>query len=70
MEELFRIIQDIHRSGTPILLIEQNAIQALEIATRAYVMQTGRIVLEGTGQDLLDDPEVQRRYLGQFAAEA
>ena len=69
VEELFQIIQDIHRGGTPILLIEQNAIQALEIATRAYVMQTGRIVLEGLGQELLDNPEVQRRYLGEFAAE-
>ena len=64
VEELFGIILEIQQAGTPVLLIEQNAVQALEIATRAYVMQTGQIVLEGTGQQLLDDPEVQRRYLG------
>jgi branched-chain amino acid transport system ATP-binding protein len=70
VEELFEIIAGIHQGGTPILLVEQNAVQALEIATRAYVMQTGRIVMEGTGQQLLDDPEVQQRYLGEYAAEA
>jgi branched-chain amino acid transport system ATP-binding protein len=67
VEELFNIILDIHKAGTPILLVEQNAVQALEIATRAYVMQTGRIVLEGRGADLLENPEVQRSYLGEFA---
>jgi branched-chain amino acid transport system ATP-binding protein len=69
VDELFEIIVSIQQSGTPILLVEQNAVQALEIATRAYVMQTGRIVLEGTGQQLLDDPEVQKHYLGEYAVE-
>jgi len=64
VEEVFEIIVNICESGTPILLVEQNAHQALEIATRGYVMQTGTIVMEGTGQELLANPDVRRRYLG------
>jgi branched-chain amino acid transport system ATP-binding protein len=62
---IFRIIRQINEErGTTILLVEQNANQALRIAHRGYVMQTGRIALEGTAADLLNDEEVKRAYLG------
>ena len=64
VQELFAIIQDINRSDTTILLVEQNANQALRIASRAYVLETGRITLAGTGQELLGDPRVKEAYLG------
>ena len=55
VQELFAIIQDINRTDTTILLVEQNAHQALRIASRAYVLETGRITLAGTGQELLGE---------------
>ena len=64
IREIFKSIVAINREGTTILLIEQNVKQALRIAHKAYVMETGAIVLSGTGRDLLDDPKVQSAYLG------
>jgi branched-chain amino acid transport system ATP-binding protein len=65
ISEVFRIIGQIHDEGTTILLIEQNAMAALTIADYGYVMETGRIVLEGTGKDLLNDERVKKAYLGE-----
>ena len=64
VEEVFSIIQDINRQGTTILLVEQNALMALGVATRGYVLQTGRIVRSGDAQFLLADDEVRKAYLG------
>ncbi len=64
VREIFRIVQAINRQGTTILLVEQNVRQALEIAGRAYVLETGRVVLSGTGRELLGHPHVRRAYLG------
>ncbi len=64
IQEIFNIIQQIQSTGTTVLLIEQNAKMALEIANRGYVLETGRIVTSGTGQSLLNSPEVQKAYLG------
>jgi branched-chain amino acid transport system ATP-binding protein len=64
VREIFRIIIDLKREGRTILLVEQNARKALQCADRAYVMETGRIVLAGSGEKLLHSPEVQRAYLG------
>jgi branched-chain amino acid transport system ATP-binding protein len=64
VEEIFDIIQEINEHGTSILLVEQNAQMALSIASRAYVLETGRIVLEGDAKDVADNPEVQKAYLG------
>lgn len=64
VKEIFSIIEEINRNGTTILLIEQNAKMALSIADKAYVLETGNIVLEGTGKELLNSPNVQKAYLG------
>jgi len=64
VEEVFRVVQDIRREGITVLLVEQNVQQALRIADRAYVMESGRIVLEGPGPELLQSAEVRRAYLG------
>ncbi len=64
VDEVFAAIEEIHRDGTTILLVEQNALRALEIADRAYVLETGQIRLSGTGDDLLHNPAVRRAYLG------
>ncbi|MCW6665530.1 ABC transporter ATP-binding protein [Aerococcaceae bacterium NML180378] len=64
IKEIFNIIQDIQHQGTTVLLIEQNAKMALSIATRGYVLETGSIVLSGTGQELLESDAVQKAYLG------
>ncbi|MBF0779632.1 MULTISPECIES: ABC transporter ATP-binding protein [unclassified Granulicatella] len=64
IKEIFNIIQDIQKQGTTVLLIEQNANVALSISNRGYVLETGKIVLSGTGQELLSSPEVQKAYLG------
>lgn len=63
-EEIFNIIQDINSQGTSILLVEQNAQMALSVAHRGYVLETGQIVLEGKSNDLLNDPQIARAYLG------
>ena len=63
-EEIFRIIQEINSQGTSILLVEQNALMALQIANRAYVLETGRIVLEGSAKELRESARVREAYLG------
>jgi branched-chain amino acid transport system ATP-binding protein len=65
VEKIFSIIQAINREGTPILLVEQNARQALKVAHRGYVLVTGEIQLQGTGRELLASDEVRRAYLGE-----
>ncbi|RYG46788.1 ABC transporter ATP-binding protein, partial [bacterium] len=62
--EIFNIVLDLNKEGGTILIVEQNANRALEIAHRAYVLETGKIVLSGTGRDLLADPKVKEAYLG------
>jgi branched-chain amino acid transport system ATP-binding protein len=64
IQQIFSIITEIAQQGTTILVVEQNAQQALSRADRAYVMETGRIVKEGTGQELIHDPAVREAYLG------
>lgn len=64
VQQIFDIILELHEHGTTILLVEQNAQMALSIATRGYVLETGNIVLEGTGQKLLNSSAVKKAYLG------
>ena len=64
VEEIFELILKIKKRGKTILLIEQNAVMALQVADRGYVLETGHIVTTGSGKDLLVDPEVKRAYLG------
>ena len=64
VEEIFRIIVEINKQGTSILLVEQNAQMALSIAHRAYVLETGRIVLSGPAKEIADNPQVKTAYLG------
>jgi branched-chain amino acid transport system ATP-binding protein len=64
IQQIFDIITEINQQGTTILLVEQNAQQALSRAHRGYVLETGRIVKEGTGEELLHDPAVKEAYLG------
>lgn len=64
VREIFEIIKDINQTGTTILLVEQNASMALSIAHRAYVIETGSIVLSGTGEELAKSSEIQKAYLG------
>ena len=64
IREIFKIIQEIQKTGTTVLLIEQNAKMALSISNRAYVLETGSAVLSGTGQELLESDEIQKAYLG------
>jgi branched-chain amino acid transport system ATP-binding protein len=65
VETIFEIIQDIHAQGTPILLVEQNALMALQVAGRGYVLQTGRIVLDDTADNLRQNEMVRKAYLGE-----
>lgn len=64
VEQIFEIIQALHEAGTTILLVEQNAQMALSIATRAYVLETGKVTLSGTGEELLHNDDVRKAYLG------
>lgn len=64
VESIYEVISDLHQKGTTILLVEQNARMALSVANRGYVLETGRIVLEGSAQDLMTNPQVQAAYLG------
>jgi branched-chain amino acid transport system ATP-binding protein len=64
VDTIFQVIRDINQEGTTILLIEQNALKALGVAARGYVLETGRIVKEGPSKVLLESPDVQRAYLG------
>ena len=64
VEQIFDIIKELHRSGTTILLVEQNAQAALSVADRAYVLETGKITLSGTGEELIHSDAVRKAYLG------
>ena len=64
VEQIFEIIQSLHKAGSTILLVEQNAQMALQIADRAYVLESGRITLSGTGAELMASESVKRAYLG------
>jgi branched-chain amino acid transport system ATP-binding protein len=65
VEQIFQIIQEINKGGTTILLVEQNANMALSIAHRAYVLETGEVVLQGDAKELASNPEVRKAYLGE-----
>ncbi len=65
VDEIFSIIEQVHSEGTTVLLVEQNARKALSIADRAYVLETGTISMEGKAQDLLNNDEIQKAYLGE-----
>ena len=62
--EIFRVIEEVHAEGVTVLLVEQNVFRTLSVADRAYVLENGRIVLDGTGKQLLADEHVKRAYLG------
>lgn len=64
VEEMFGVVEEIHRQGVTVLLVEQNTEHALALASRAFVLESGRVVLSGTGQGLLADPRVREAYLG------
>jgi branched-chain amino acid transport system ATP-binding protein len=68
-DQLAEIMKDLNGRGTTILLVEQDALMALSISNRGYVLETGKVVLEGVGKDLIHNPEVQRAYLGMDEAE-
>jgi len=65
VSRIFRIIEEINRQGTTVLLVEQNASAALRLAARAYVLETGRIVMQGPASDLANDPGIRKAYLGE-----
>ncbi|MBE6680109.1 MAG: ABC transporter ATP-binding protein [Ruminococcaceae bacterium] len=65
VNEIFKIIEEVSKEGTTVLLVEQNAKKALSIADRAYVLETGNIVMEGKASDLLSDPRIRAAYLGE-----
>lgn len=65
VNDIFNIIKEINKEGVTILLIEQNANMALRIADKAYVLETGKIIMEGKGSDLLEDPKIKEAYLGK-----
>ena len=67
VEQIFSIIRDINAQGTTILLVEQNALMALGVAHRGYVLQTGEVVLSGTAKSLLENKMIQQAYLGEMA---
>ena len=64
VEQIFDIIKELHKSGTTILLVEQNAQAALSVADRGYVLETGKVVTSGTGSELLASPAIKKAYLG------
>jgi len=64
VEKIFEIVQEINAQGTPVLLVEQNALMALDVARRGYVMETGRITLDGPAAELKTNAAVQKAYLG------
>jgi branched-chain amino acid transport system ATP-binding protein len=65
VERIFETVVEVNRQGTPVLLVEQNALMALDVAQRGYVMETGQIALEGLAADLKTNEEVRRTYLGE-----
>ena len=64
VQQIFDIIKELHEAGTTILLVEQNAEMALQIADRAYVLESGRITLSGTGKELAQSDKIKKAYLG------
>ena len=64
VQQIFDVIKDINKMGTTILLVEQNARKALQIADYAYVMETGKIVMEGPAEEIIHHPDVMKAYLG------
>jgi len=64
VDEMFRVVEEINRQGVTVLLVEQNTEHALRIAHRGFVLESGRVVLSGTGAELLEDPRVREAYLG------
>jgi branched-chain amino acid transport system ATP-binding protein len=65
VDKIFEVVRDVHAQGVTILLVEQNASRALEIADRAYVMESGVISMSGDAKAMLDDPKVRAAYLGE-----
>ncbi len=65
VDKIFEVVNDIHQQGVTVLLVEQNASRALELATRGYVMESGAITMKGDGKALLNDPKVRAAYLGE-----
>ena len=64
VEQIFDIIRELHKAGATILLVEQNAQMALQVANRAYVLETGKITLSGSGKELLESDSIKKAYLG------
>ncbi len=64
VEQIFDIIRELHQAGTTILLVEQNAEMALQVADRAYVLESGKIALSGTGRELAESDSIKKAYLG------
>ncbi|PTT76880.1 ABC transporter ATP-binding protein, partial [Pelomonas sp. HMWF004] len=65
VDKIFEVVSDIHQQGVTILLVEQNASRALQLANRGYVMESGEVTMEGAGSSLLNDPKVRAAYLGE-----
>jgi branched-chain amino acid transport system ATP-binding protein len=65
VERIFAVLREVNETGVALLLVEQNAHKALQLAHRAYVLETGNVVMEGTGRELLASPEVRKAYLGE-----
>jgi branched-chain amino acid transport system ATP-binding protein len=65
VDKIFEVVRDVSQQGVTILLVEQNARRALQIADRGYVMDSGEIIMTGNGRDMLDDPKVRAAYLGE-----
>ena len=65
VERIFSVLREVNASGVALLLVEQNAHKALQLAHRAYVLETGNVVMRGTGKELLASPEVRKAYLGE-----
>ena len=65
VDKIFEVVDEIHRQGTTVLLVEQNASRALQLASRGYVMDSGEITMSGNARELLDDPKVRAAYLGE-----
>jgi branched-chain amino acid transport system ATP-binding protein len=65
VDKIFEVVDTIHRQGTTVLLVEQNASRALGLASRGYVMESGEVTMDGEAQTLLNDPRVRAAYLGE-----
>ena len=65
VDKIFEVVNDIHQQGVTVLLVEQNASRALQLANRGYVMESGEVTMDGEGQALLNDPKVRAAYLGE-----